>query len=333
MRACQAWGWKQLAKDRFTGSKSFVVSVIMHVIFFTALVTTMSVTVKKPAISVNLQADPKDPTIIKASLIDKNSFDVAQQLAEQRKIEQQKAEQLKQEELARKQQEEEAAQQKLRLAQEQAQQQKLAQEKAAQEKLVKQKLAQEKIAQEKIAQQKIVEQKIVEQKIAEQKAQQKLQLQKVEQQKLAKQKKDQELKAQQLAAKQAEDLRAQQAAAAAAALKAKNDKIAAEQQAFLASEVDRYRAAFQAAVEDNRILSGVFTGDISCTIRIRLLPDGSIASVQIIESSGNPAYDEMSTNAVYKSAPFPMPPDQELYAQLRDIVLSFKNGEQSSDVL
>ena len=66
-------------------------------------------------------------------------------------------------------------------------------------------------------------------------------------------------------------------------------------------------------------------------MRIQLLPDGSILSVNIAEPSGNPAYDELQISAVYKAAPFPMPEDHELYNQLRDIVLSFRNGEQAAD--
>lgn len=116
-----------------------------------------------------------------------------------------------------------------------------------------------------------------------------------------------------------------------AAVKAQKDRLVAEHTLALQSEIDRYKAEFAAAVEDNRILSAAFPGNIKCKIRIKLLPTGDILSVNIVESSGNPAYDEMSQSAVYKTAPFPMPSDHELCGQLRDIVLTFRNGEQSAD--
>ncbi len=282
--------------------------------FFTALLTTMSFESAKKPVMVNLQSDPAKK-IVKAKLLDKTAID--------QEIQRQAAEELQTQQLAQEQalETQRAAEKKV------AEQRKLELEKAAE--LEKAQLA-AKLAQEKkqVAQQ---------QAAAKQEAQKKEALKK---ESLKKEAAKQELLKQQAAAKKAADLQAQQAKQAealraqqAAALKAKSDRIAAEHQQFLVAEVDKYRAAFQAAVEDNRILSAVFTGDISCKIRIRLLPDGSIASVNIVETSGNPAYDEMSAQAVHKSAPFPMPADRELYDQLRDIVLSFKNGEQSADAI
>lgn len=119
----------------------------------------------------------------------------------------------------------------------------------------------------------------------------------------------------------------------AAGLRAEKDRLNAEHDAFLENEVEKYKAVFSAYIVENRILSAVFTGNLVCTIRINLLPDGSILNVTVVKSSGNRAYDEMSQNAVHKSAPFPMPDEPELYNKLRDIVLSFRNGDQSADVL
>jgi membrane protein involved in colicin uptake len=39
------------------------------------------------------------------------------------------------------------------------------------------------------------------------------------------------------------------------------------------NEVQRYAAEFTQAIEENRILSSVFTGDLCCKIRIQLLPN------------------------------------------------------------
>lgn len=153
--------------------------------------------------------------------------------------------------------------------------------------------------------------------------------------KLAQEKSKKELLKQQAqakaVAKQHELARKQAAEKKAAAIKAEQEKLRAQHDSFIQDEVQRYVAEFAQAIEDNRILSSIFAGDISCRIRIQLLPDGTILSAGVVESSGNPAYDEMSKAAVFKTAPFPMPEDKELYAQLRDIILTFRNGEQ--DVL
>lgn len=308
-----------------------MISVALHMVFFGCLLSTMSFTEKKPQVTVNLQINP-DPDgdkqkIVKASLIDKKAVDAALQrqanaaaeeqhrqkvVQEQLLAQERKAEKLKQEAEVARQALETANAQKLKLE--------AANKRAAADKL---KLEQE--------------QQQIKKQIAQQQAQAKRDSEKKD---LAKQdlaKKEQQKK--DLAAKQAAQGAAKASAQRAqedaklAAIKAQQDKLAAEHLEFMLEEVDKYRAAFQTVIEDNRILSSVFTGAISCKIRIRLLPDGSIASVSVVESSGNPAYDDMSTAAVYKSAPFPMPQDQELYAQLRDVVLSFRNGDQASDAI
>ncbi len=115
----------------------------------------------------------------------------------------------------------------------------------------------------------------------------------------------------------------------AAALKAEQDRLQAQHNDVLMQEVDKFKAVFRAAIEENRIISAVFAQNIQCKVRIRLLPDGSILSLSVVETSGNVAYDQMQINAIYKTAPFAMPSDHELYNELRDIVLSLKNGEQA----
>lgn len=269
----------------------------------------------------NLSTNP-EPRIVKAALVDKRVRDKAlaeqaQLAALQRQKEQDliKAVEIKEQQLKR---EAELAKQKVQ--EETARQEKLvADEKARKVALEKQqKQAKEQEVQK---QAKVLQEKKDKEIKAQAKALQEKQVQAQAQAKALQDKRDKEAKA--LFAKQQ---------AQAAAIAAERDLIAREHQEFLASELDKYRSTFQALVEDNRILSGVFPGKMSCKIRIKLLPDGSIANIAVIESSGNQAYDDMSKTAIYKSAPFPMPEDQELYGQLRDIILSFKNEEDTLDV-
>jgi len=201
---------------------------------------------------------------------------------------------------------------------------------------------QRRVAEEKLQQEKILEQqRIVElaQQEAERakqalelaaalKAQQQAMLEQVKQEKAKKiqeqAKLEQQLQMKQQIAQQQHLVKQQKAAA----LKAQHDRIVAEHHTMLEDEIERYRAEFAAAIEENRVLSAVFAKNIRCKLKIMLMPDGSILNIKVLESSGNVAYDEMSAKAVYKSAPFPMPQDQELYKQLREVILSFKNGEQ-----
>lgn len=198
-----------------------------------------------------------------------------------------------------------------------------------------------------------IEAKLQRQKILDQQRQEEqLRLEKIEQDRLAKEqlkleelKKQQDLKKQeeikkQEALKKQDLLKKQQIEnkkladkkqAAVSAIKSKQDRIQAERNAFLVTEVDRYKAEIAASIKDNKIESSIFPKDARCTLHIKLLPDGSILSINILQSSGYPAYDQMQISAVRKSAPFTMPAENDLYALLRDIVLSLRNGEESSD--
>ncbi len=265
----------------FRLSRSLILSITLHVIFFTALFTTISFEVKKPPIMINLAKNPgNDKKIVQAALIDKRAIDLANQrrvaeaMLQQEKLLEQKrlSEQI--------QIEAEQAKQALELAAALKAQQQAKLEQAKQEQAKK-----------------------IQEQVKKSQEQAKLEQQFTKQQAVAKQQQ-------------------------AAALKAEHDRIVADQQAMLEEEVDKYRAEFAAAIEENRVLSSVFAGDIRCKLKIMLLPDGSIFNIKVLESSGNDAYDQMSAKAVYKSAPFPMPQDKELYKQLREVILSFKNGEQ-----
>lgn len=171
-------------------------------------------------------------------------------------------------------------------------------------------------------------QKLKQESVAAQQALEKAKAEKVKAEAEAQKIKAAQEKAKQELVKQQELARKQEAERKAVALKAEQEKIKAQRDTFIRNEVQRFTAEFAQSIEDNRILSSIFEGDICCKIRIQLLPDGAILSASIVESSGNPAYDEMSQAAVFKTAPFSMPEDKEVYEKLRDIVLSFRNGEQ-----
>ena len=62
---------------------------------------------------------------------------------------------------------------------------------------------------------------------------------------------------------------------------------------------------------------------LSCVIRITLVPGGEVAGVQIVQSSGNAAFDRQAENAVRKAAPLPVPEDPRLFQQMRSLSIVF----------
>lgn len=110
-------------------------------------------------------------------------------------------------------------------------------------------------------------------------------------------------------------------------LKSDKDVIAATHDLFLQSELERYQAEFSTLITANRVTSSAFGQELYCTFRLKLAADGKVDDLIIERSSGNSAYDSMSSSAVYRAAPFPMPKDKELNAQLREIVINFRNDD------
>ena len=66
--------------------------------------------------------------------------------------------------------------------------------------------------------------------------------------------------------------------------------------------------------------------NLSCRLMVKLLPTGEVASVSLIETSGNDIFDRRALLAVEKSSPFALPEevDLEKFEQLNLRELSFK---------
>jgi len=62
---------------------------------------------------------------------------------------------------------------------------------------------------------------------------------------------------------------------------------------------------------------------LSCTLAIRLLPDGNVASVAVSQSSGNEIFDRHAKNAVQKASPLPVPESMRLFRKMRSISFVF----------
>lgn len=52
---------------------------------------------------------------------------------------------------------------------------------------------------------------------------------------------------------------------------------------------------------------------LAAQLRVKLLPDGNVVSVDVISSSGNLKFDNSLLNAVLKASPLPLPTDQRAF--------------------
>ena len=107
------------------------------------------------------------------------------------------------------------------------------------------------------------------------------------------------------------------AAQAALAAKAKADaELAAQTKAAAqASAEQQAKQAIQQKVNRSWIRPVSVEGKLKCTIRVKLMSDGTVIDAQVISSSGDEIFDRSAENAVNKASPLPIPNDKELFAR------------------
>jgi colicin import membrane protein len=89
-----------------------------------------------------------------------------------------------------------------------------------------------------------------------------------------------------------------------------------------ATEIELYAARIQEAIE-MEWLRPMGVGDgLSCTLRIRMAPGGSVIAAQVVRSSGSSAFDRSAEAAVRKADPLPAPSGR-LFERFRDINFEF----------
>lgn len=66
--------------------------------------------------------------------------------------------------------------------------------------------------------------------------------------------------------------------------------------------------------------------NLSCKLRVNMLPSGEVVGVSIMQSSGNGIFDQRALTAVQKASPLPVPKDAETFERLnlRDSIFIFK---------
>jgi len=115
--------------------------------------------------------------------------------------------------------------------------------------------------------------------------------------------------------------------AAEAALK---EQLAAEQAALAAEQarrdqriVDQYIAAIRQKVERNWIQPATSRKGLFCLVQVTLIPGGEVTSVQIVQGSGDAAFDRSVEAAVYRASPLPLPSDARLFDRFRRLTFRF----------
>jgi colicin import membrane protein len=95
---------------------------------------------------------------------------------------------------------------------------------------------------------------------------------------------------------------------------------------FIKEAVLRHAAMIKQRVERNWSLPMGSSADQSCTLRISMTPSGVVTDVQIVQSSGDTAFDNSAIAAVQKASPLPAPSDAEVLAKFRTFNFRFKPG-------
>jgi len=85
------------------------------------------------------------------------------------------------------------------------------------------------------------------------------------------------------------------------------------------SEKERYIALMQAAVQRHWKVAMSASNFSDPLVEMKLLPSGDIASLRIIESSGNQALDASLIRAIKAAAPFELPRQQFEFFRLNRI--------------
>ena len=318
----------QLVKEH---PRSFVYALLAHLLLIIMLVINLDWATKPtPA------GAPSAP--VQAVVIDESKVNAEVErlkTEDQRKVQQEQAAAERLRELEAKTQQAEAARVK-----EQKKLETLKQKQVVEEKRLKEQESQRKLEQQKLAtEQKKLEQKKLEQKKLEQKqAEQKQQTAEAEKKKQAEEKRLAEAEAKR-------KIEAEAKAKADAEAKAKADaeakaKAAAEAQRKAAEQALQAQIAAEDAARDQSIISqyvGII-GDrvrrnwiqppssrvgLSCVVKVQLMPGGDVISAQVVQSSGDAAFDRSVEAAVYRAAPLPLPPDPGLFESFRTLTFNF----------
>jgi len=100
------------------------------------------------------------------------------------------------------------------------------------------------------------------------------------------------------------------------------DQLARDAAASHSKALDEYIARIRAKVRSNWILPLELKGNPEATFNVVQLPNGEVLSVQLVRSSGIPAYDQAVERAILRSSPLPKPTSESVFS--RELRLTFR---------
>ncbi|PCH85432.1 MAG: protein TolA [Piscirickettsiaceae bacterium] len=100
-----------------------------------------------------------------------------------------------------------------------------------------------------------------------------------------------------------------------------------EQERLAQKAIASFSDVIRQKVERNWIQPAGDISGLSCIVRVKLIPGGDVADVQVIKSSGNGLFDRSVELATRKASPLPIPSDPTLFNQFRNLEFYFKPGE------
>ena len=96
-----------------------------------------------------------------------------------------------------------------------------------------------------------------------------------------------------------------------AEIKQKEEQDKKEQ--YEASEVEKYIGLINNKISRNWVYLDSYGKGLVCIIQIRMLPSGDVISANVIQSSGNIAFDRSAESAALKASPLPVTKNTGLY--------------------
>lgn len=166
--------------------------------------------------------------------------------------------------------------------------------------------------------------KLEENKKQELLAKQKAEAEAKEKERLKKEQQEQERQRQEALMKQREEREKQlqqmrEARQQQEALRKKQEAIEAQRQQALAAQdapvLDEYEGHIQNKISQNWSRPLTARNGMKATLQISLIPGGEVASVKVIESSGDESFDLSATQAVWKASPLPVPGDAGVFTR------------------
>lgn len=95
-----------------------------------------------------------------------------------------------------------------------------------------------------------------------------------------------------------------------------------------AGVIAMYKDRITTKIRGRIILPVDLQGNPRALFAVRVLPTGEVVHVQLLHSSGQPAYDDAVQRAIIKASPLPMPTNSMLASQFENLNLKFSPNDQ-----